>query len=197
MAKRADLAVGLLLVHAVAYACGQSAFIDWSRVSVDVDGEAAAFGPQVIGGDTLPVEAMQGDADGILGFYANSDGFYGREHFTEYVAVRRGSQGRLEALKIVGDANVPRGKLTWRTAPGVVDAPTYSMAIQLQLRDNPEDPQGFWWSDGHNHEVVWEDERLTQFSIVGQNPAGTMRSIFSRVSENEAREAASLTEDAP
>ena len=52
----------------------------------------------------------------VLGYFANSDGFYGRPHWTEYLLLRRGDGGRLEALKIVGDANVPRG-------PRVSDVP--------------------------------------------------------------------------
>jgi hypothetical protein len=87
---------------------GQSALIDWSHVSVDASGEAATFGPRVaVPEESLPIHASLDD-QGVLGYFANNDGFYGRPDHTEYQLVRRGSNGRLEALKVVGDANVPR-----------------------------------------------------------------------------------------
>ena len=49
----------------------------------------------------------------------NAHGFYGRESHTEYLAVRRNDEGRLIAIKIVGDANVPRGNPTWRSPSGL------------------------------------------------------------------------------
>ena len=112
----------------------QSAVIDWSNVGVDAMGEAT-FGPRVDvpEEESLPIHALL-DEQGRLGYFANADGFYGRPAHIEYQLVRRGSDGRLEALKVVGDANVPRGKLTWRTAQGALDAPHWTMPVQLQVR---------------------------------------------------------------
>ena len=41
--------------------------------------------------------------------------FLGRK---EYLRIHRSADGRWQATKIVGDANVPRGKISFRTNPG-------------------------------------------------------------------------------
>ena len=66
----------------------------------------------------------------------------------------------------------------------------------LHLRDDPSDPSGFWWSPGHYHEVVWEDERLQAYKLVGTNPSGAMAGHFYRVTAEEALEAAQMKDDA-
>ena len=129
---------------------GQTINVDWSSVSVGADGAThAAFGPRLRTGEP-PL-----DGSAMLGYFANSDGFYGRPLWTEYQELRHdAAEDRLEALKVVGDANVPRGQLTFRTAPGEFSAPTAQMAIQLRLRDDPSDPDGFEWSPGE-HSLRW------------------------------------------
>ena len=169
----------------------QSAVIDWSRVEVDSDGHAI-FEPRV----SVP-EPDPPDIDKLTGYYANADGFYGRPTFIEYLHVRRGDDGRIEALKIVGDHNVPRGRLSWRTARGQVEEPSWRMPIQLQLRDDVHDEEGFWWSPGQHHEIEWEPG-YAAYHLLGQNPSPrTRNALFYRVSEAEAREAARTHSDAP
>ena len=204
---RGRLRWSMLLLVAVANMASnaQSLHVDWSRVvSVDSGGEAT-FGPRVDVPDgeddglpSVPPIEDHLDESGSLGYFANSDGFYGRDDHTEYMIVQKGEGGRLQALKIVGDANVPRGHLTWRSPPGYFDNPTWRTPIQLQLRDNPQaGDDGFWWSPGHRHELVWQSASLTAFDLVGQNPTGFDRSRFFQVSEEEALRAAQTTPDAP
>ena len=169
----------------------QSAIIDWSSVELDAAGHQATFGPRV----DVP-EPQPPDVNRLCGFFANADGFFGRAGFVEYQQVRRGEDGRIEALKIVGDQNVPRGYLTWRTARGQASVPTWRMPISLQLRDDLTDDGAFWWSPGHSHEVEL-DPAYDVFHILGQNPGLSHRARFYRVSEAEALEAARTVMDAP
>ena len=108
---------------------------------------------------------------------------------------RKRKRDRIEALKLVGDANVPRGRLTWRSARGQAAAPSWRMPISLQLRDDVNDDDGFWWSPD-NHTIEW-DASFDVFHLVGANPAHSSRARFHRVSAEEALEAASTIEDAP
>ena len=101
--------------------------------------------------DVPPILSEINANDGLLGYFANADGFYGRPKHVEYLRVQRGDGGCVEALKIVGDANVPRGQLSWRSPPGYLDDPSWRFPIQLPLRDSPAD--GYWWSPGHMHDV--------------------------------------------
>ena len=181
------------MIACVGSGSSQVLSVDWSRVSVDVGSDQAAFGPRVeVDEDILDVSKMEG-------YYANSDGFYGRMEHSEYVLVRRGEHGRIEALKLVGDANVPRGQLTWRTAPGQVETPTPQMFIQLQLRDNPNDPHGFEWSPGQ-HVVEWDvsgdEDTYPRFFVHGTNPMSSTGTFY-RVDELVAVEAARTQQDAP
>ena len=214
-ASRALAMLALLLfvccIMVSASVVAQTAIIDWSRVMVDESANAADFGP------TVEVGEEQLNASAMVGYFANADGFYGRPAWTEYILLRWDAlDDRLEALKIVGDANVPRGQLSFRTAPG--HPLTERMAIQLQLRDNPNDPNGFEWSRG-NHFISWatqlpgkpsscygaeqlevsdytagdENETLRYFCsflVIGPNPSSRSSARFFRVPERIAIEAA-------
>ena len=90
--------------------------------------------------------------------------------------------------------------------------PTNRMFIQLQLRENPSDPNGFEWSPG-NHLIDWNDgksqvrleddpslsleEGYPLFYVLGPNPTGGSDALFYRVSESVALEAARTRQDAP
>ena len=190
----ASLAGGpaLLLVLRCAAVRAQSMHVDWSRVELGADG-TATFGPTVEVDQPEPPPV----ADRLLGYYANRDGdFYGRPGHVEYLQVRRGDDGRLEAIKIVGDHNVPRGHLTWRSARGQADAPMWRMPIQLQLRDDITSDSAFWWSPGHVHEVEWEPS-YAAFHVHGQNPSASTKARFERVAPEEALVAARTVRDAP
>jgi hypothetical protein len=109
---------------------------------------------------------------------------------------------------VVGDANVPRGQLTWRTAAGQVASPAWRMPVQLRLRDAPNDPMAYWWSPlgraDSGHTVEWQpaathiggERKLLAFDILGPAPNGKGRGRFHRVSALEALEAARLRADA-
>ena len=79
--------------------------------------------------------------------------------------------------------------------------------IQLHLRDDPSDPNGYTWSPG-DHQLVWDADRLydshscdeglhCSFVIIGPNPTGEFESVFYRVGEATALDAASALADAP
>lgn len=168
-------------------ATAQTIDVDWSSVAVDAAGHASAFGPRV----HLPEDDTPSLGE-LLGYFRNEDGFFGRPG-VEYVRVQVGPRDELEALKLVGDSNVPRGKLTWRTAPA--QPASWTMPVQLNLRDDVTDPEAFEWSPG-DHEVRWSG-RSGGFQIVGPNPRGTLESEFVRVSEREALDAARTLLDLP
>ena len=80
-----------------------------------------------------------------------SDNFYGT-HGREWVKVSATIVGEtarsaLEATKVTGDPNVPAGCVTFRTGqwPGVGETVT----AQIQVRANPDDPNGFSWLTGY------------------------------------------------
>ena len=187
---------GLLEALLITSAWTQSIDIDWSRVHVEADGAAASFGPRVdIREDDAPNMKAMFDEHGHLGFYANADGLYGRVDHVEYLIIRRGDERRLVAQKIVGDANVPRGQLSLRSAPHELEsAASWKIPVQLRVRGDIHDPRGFSWTPGHTHEIVWNDAALDSFEIVGQE--GGVH-LFTRVDEAVALEAARTVEDAP
>lgn len=149
-----------LLFPLVQYASAQTAIIDWSQVRVAADG-STEFGP------TVEVGESRLNASGMLGYFGNSDGFYGRPSWTEIVQIMENDDGRIEALKVLGDANVPRGRVSFRTASG--HHATERMAIQLQLRDDPSDPNGFEWSPG-NHQMVWDLRLAPKSTCLDESP---------------------------
>ena len=180
----------MLLLHLLLH--GQSAHIDWSSFELDAAGESHIFGPTVTMHENEPPSI-----DNFTGFYSNSDGFYGRPGHVEYLHVRVDDESRrIEALKLVGDHNVPRGQLSFRTARGAADAPTWRMPISLHLRDDITCDECFWWSpsDAHTLELA-SDYR--SFSLEGQSPRSAPLARFERVSEALAREKAQLMADAP
>jgi hypothetical protein len=185
-----SLSVLLPLIMPSVHGQSMSINIDWSAHTEDGRSLPHVHAPQF----------AEPSLERLLGYFSNSDGFYGRPGFVEYVRVSVDKVSHaLAAEKIVGDANVPRGKLTWRTSEWTVgDAPTSRMGIVLQLRDDPDDPDGFWWSPAGNHEVVWSvgsEGDAEAFYIDGVSPRGH-GGQFVRVLEEEALQAARETDDA-
>ena len=80
-----------------------------------------------------------------------SDDFYG-SHGREWVEVRATLVGAgrpaLVAVKAKGDANVPSGFETWRTTGGLPDVGGSEVPGEIQVRSNPNDPNGFSWIRG-------------------------------------------------
>ena len=80
-----------------------------------------------------------------------SDDFYGN-HGREWVEVRATLVGAgrpaLVAVKAKGDANVPSGFETWRTTGGLPDVGGPEVPSEIQVRSNPNDPNGFSWIRG-------------------------------------------------
>ena len=169
----------------------QTLSVDWSSVRVQSDGRTSS--PRVLAPEPEPDTSPS--ISKLLGYFANADGFFGRPGFVEFQRVMQDDDGRLVALKVVGDANVPRDMLTWRSEPGQVDAPTWHMTVQLRSRDDPREPRGFWWSPPV-YELEWE-RSLEAFDITGAAPREGHRGHFFRVTEAEALTAANTIEDAP
>ena len=79
-----------------------------------------------------------------------SDDFYG-PHGREWVEVSATLVGAgtssLVAVKVSGDANVPSGYKTWRTR-GLPDVSGPAVPAEIQVRADPNDPNGFSWVPG-------------------------------------------------
>ena len=79
-----------------------------------------------------------------------SDDFYG-PHGREWVEVSATLVGAglpsLVAIKVKGDANVPSGRTTWRTR-GLPDVGGSDVPAEIQVRADPNDPNGFSWVKG-------------------------------------------------
>ena len=53
----------------------------------------------------------------------------------------------LVAVKVSGDPNVPSGYTTWRTK-GLPEVGGSDVPAEIQVRANPNDPNGFSWIPG-------------------------------------------------
>eukprot|EP00286_Rhodomonas_abbreviata_P005008 CAMPEP_0181322882 /NCGR_PEP_ID=MMETSP1101-20121128/19472_1 /TAXON_ID=46948 /ORGANISM="Rhodomonas abbreviata, Strain Caron Lab Isolate" /LENGTH=208 /DNA_ID=CAMNT_0023430839 /DNA_START=29 /DNA_END=655 /DNA_ORIENTATION=+ len=100
---------------------------------------------------------MSSDSSALSGIWW-SDDFYG-PHGREYVEIGV-DMGCLTATKVTGDANVPRGRVTWRTRglPGVGS----TAGAEVQIRADPSDPNGFSWATGFECHV--KSEKLIYLS---------------------------------
>lgn len=112
-----------------------------------------------------------------------SDDFYG-SHGREWVrvsaALTASGAAAAKATKITGDANVPAGCVTWRTAgwpaPGGGDVPA-----EVQVRADPGDPDGFSWVGGRLGLVARDRIVLSaRFS-----PSFEARGTFHRLNKEE------------
>ena len=178
--------MALLLLNVV---FSQTIHVDWTSVVNAETGETTSE-PHV----DLPFE-HQPDLEQMSGYFANSDGFYGRPDHVEVVQVRSEADGRIEALKLVGDHNVPRGRLSFRSTELVALAPTWSYSIQLQLRDDISSDDAFWWSPGGSHEVMWLRD-YSAFYLVGTSPGKSKAARFHRLTQDEASNYERTVQDA-
>ena len=82
----------------------------------------------------------------MTGYFVSKDGFYGPDRI-EYLNVKL-DDGSLVATKLVGDRNVPRGKVSWFTVgPHECLRDQSLLLIKFQIRTNANDPNGFFWTD--------------------------------------------------
>ena len=87
------------------------------------------------------------------------------------------SEGIWFSKKVIGDANVPAGKLSWQ-AQGPADPKNGEVfAVNMQMRSDINDPNGFYWAPMTVQYLREEDMWLTNSGMVGQ---------FVRVTQSEA-----------
>ena len=93
---------------------------------------------------------------GMTGYFVSQDGFYGYPHRIEYLNVELDT-GFLVATKLVGDRNVPRGKVSWRTKSSHQCVSDKSkLPIKIQVRLNINDPNAFYW-ENEDHYIRIQD----------------------------------------
>eukprot|EP00286_Rhodomonas_abbreviata_P020171 CAMPEP_0181300258 /NCGR_PEP_ID=MMETSP1101-20121128/6793_1 /TAXON_ID=46948 /ORGANISM="Rhodomonas abbreviata, Strain Caron Lab Isolate" /LENGTH=211 /DNA_ID=CAMNT_0023405481 /DNA_START=120 /DNA_END=752 /DNA_ORIENTATION=+ len=77
-------------------------------------------------------------------------GDFGPQERCELLKVATDTKGGWTATKLVGDINVPRGKVSWKTkedaAPDVPGGELFD--VLLQFRVDSDDPEGFGWMEG-------------------------------------------------
>lgn len=118
--------------------------------------------------------ALFAKLEGMEGIWY-SDDFYG-PHGREWVEVSATLVGAgtsaLVAVKVSGDANVPSGYTTWRTK-GLPDAGGGSVPAEIQVRADPNDPNGFSWMPGSLRLVSEEQIALTVMLSLFHQSSGT------------------------
>ncbi len=132
------------------------------------------------------------------GFYVNRDGFYGSLQRVEYLEVRL-EAGQLVATKLLGDQNVPRGKVSFQTQ--LLEAPHDASTLygtpfsaRLQVRADVRDPEGYFWLDEACTLTLMNQQ---SFVLNASFRDTAFNGTFIRVTEEEAREAAARLEDHP
>ena len=118
------------------------------------------------------------------GYFTNNyNGFFGPDRPREFLRISY-QDGAWQALKIVGDKNVPRGKISFRTMKRDVGANiTDFMEVEIQIRQDVEDENDFSW--GWNGVLRFDegsDEWILQY--------GGACYAFSRCHKMDALEAA-------
>jgi len=133
---------------------------------------------ELVDGLTERLEAMEG-----LWF---SDDFYGK-HGREWVQVSSRLVGAsatsaMVAVKVTGDPHVPSGCVTWQTACW----PTQGITVeaQIQIRENPQDPDGFSWLPG---ELTLINQKQILLSC-SYGPGMTSTGTFHKQEEDEEEE---------
>jgi hypothetical protein len=89
--------------------------------------------------------------ENMTGYFVSKDGFYGYPHRIEYLNIKLDA-GFLVATKLVGDRNVPRGKVSWKTLSPYKCVDNQSkLPIKIQARMNINDPKAFFWIEEGNY----------------------------------------------
>ena len=140
-----------------------------------------------------PTEAVDRDCSaaelrGMTGYFVSQDGFYGSPHRIEYLNVELDS-GYLVATKLVGDQNVPRGKVSWTTlSPYRCIQPQLQLPIKIKARSDVNDPKGFFWIFKDNYVLMEDQNTLVVRFNCGPNCLAEGR--LQRVNKNHAMDAA-------
>jgi len=122
------------------------------------------------------------------GYFTNANEFFGPGR-KEYLHVTQDANGLWQGMKVVGDENVPRGKISFRMCEGeTTDLGTPTKA-QLQIRMDTSDPNGFSWMDGFM--VSYKSDSDGWTIAMGEQEIGTLV----RSTEAEAMEAAKTSID--
>ena len=130
---------------------------------------------------------------GWTGHFVSSDGFYGDRRRVEYLEVKL-DDGFLIATKLVGDSNVPRGKVSWKTLSSHPCASNQSkFPILIQARYDISDPNGYFWMDDNSYISIEDPNTL----IVGVNcQQGCLaEGRLNRITKRQALDAASRMSD--
>ncbi|KAL3930028.1 MAG: hypothetical protein SGBAC_011950 [Bacillariaceae sp.] len=133
---------------------------------------------ELVDGLTQKLEAMEG-----LWY---SDDFYGA-HGREWVQVSARLVGAsatsaMVAIKVTGDPHVPCGCITWQTDSWPTESGP-SVTAQVQIRENPHDPDGFSWLPG---ELTLINQK--QILLVCQYAPGMMNAGTFHLQEDEEDE---------
>ena len=81
------------------------------------------------------------------GYFTNSNNCFGPGR-KEYLNITVTEGGEWQALKVVGDKNIPRGRVSFVTRNcRDYDFPTHPSPGALQIREDENDPNGFTWMD--------------------------------------------------
>lgn len=124
---------------------------------------------------------------GAEGFFTNENDFFGPGR-KEYLHVTQ-ETGCWQGMKVVGDENVPRGKVSFRTCEGEPVELSAPIKAQLQIRMDTSDPNGFSWMDGFF--VAYDAESDAWKLFHGDQHIGTL----ARSTEEEAMQAAETSID--
>lgn len=124
---------------------------------------------------------------GAEGFFTNENDFFGPDR-KEYLHVTQ-EAGCWQGMKVVGDANVPRGKVSFRTCEGEPVELSAPKKAQLQIRMDTSDPDGFSWMDGFT--VAYDAESDAWNIFMQDQHIGTL----ARSTEEEGMQAAKTSID--
>lgn len=131
---------------------------------------------ELVDGLTQMLEAMEG-----LWY---SDDFYGN-HGREWVQVSARLVGAtastaMVAVKVTGDPHVPSRCVTWQTDSWPTEGGP-SVGAQIQIRANPDDPDGFEWLPG---ELKLINQKQIQL-ICQYNPTMANMGTFHKEEEDD------------